>query len=171
MLILLSLLFALPLQAAAPINLTCATNPMTTSFGIRTEGEEVVATVMHSYGSRFAPAINGIFTPNDIEILAARAKLVEKMKDITTFRWPLSKCRRHNDYRFECFGTDDVQDGKDGSKIRPFALYTRRTLEDGIAGKSENLTITLSFNVDGKGDPSIAMEYPIQGCNPTYARP
>jgi hypothetical protein len=153
--------------ADTPINLTCITEVPSTSFVIWTEGKDLFGRVIYHFGSRFAPAINGIYTPNDLGVLAERASLVEKMQDVTTFRWPLSKCRRHDEFRFECFGTDDVQEGKNGEKLTPFALYTTRSSEDGIGGKWEYLSVTLTFQVDGKGDPSVQMKYPKDGCIPS----
>jgi hypothetical protein len=158
------LLSSLTAQAAAPIRLTCVTDPPSTSFGIETNGDTVEGTVVFHYGPLYAPAINGVFTPHDLGILADRSELVKKLKDITTFHWPAKNCKAHDPYRFECFGTDDVQEGRAGEKVRPFALYTTRSEEDGIAGKHTYLKVTLSFDVDGKGDPSVAMDYPIGDC-------
>jgi hypothetical protein len=163
-LILAALFSSFSALAAAPIRLTCVTDPPSTSFGVDTEGDTVAAALVFHYGPLYAPAINGVFTPHDLGILAERAELVKKLKDITVFHWPLQRCKSHDPYRFECFGTDDAQDGRGGEKIRPFALYTTRSEEDGIAGKHTYIKVTLSFDVDGKGDPSVAMDYPIGDC-------
>ncbi len=148
------------------IKLTCVTESPTTSFVIQSQGKELVARVLHHNGARYAPAISGIYTPNDLPTLSRRAKAVEKMKDDMTFRWPLSKCKKHDEFRFECLGTEDVQEGVGGAKIAPFALYTTRVKEEGLAGTYEYLMVTMSFDVDEQRDPSIEMKYPKENCIP-----
>lgn len=163
-------LFALALSVSAQgaeypdIKLTCVTESPSTSFVIESQGKELIARVIHHYGAKYAPAISGIFTPNDLPTLSRRAKAVEKMKNDMSFRWPLSKCKKHDDFRFECFGTDDVQEGEGGAKFAPFALYTTRVKEEGIAGALEYLQVTMSFDVDQDRDPSIEMRYPVGSC-------
>ncbi len=146
------------------IRLTCVTEVPTTTFAISTENDQVLATVVHHFGSRYAPAISGVFTPNDLPILQERAKLVEKMLPRTTFRWPLERCKKTGTWLFQCFGSKDVQEGVGGVKLTPTALYTSTTSEDGLAGKQEYLTVHLAFQVDGKGDPSVRMKYPRSDC-------
>lgn len=162
--ILFSLWLAFSAQAAPfTIDLVCATEPLSTTFGIRVEKDEVIASVIHHNGSGYAPAFSGIFTPNDIPLLAERAALVRKMLPITTFRWPLKNCSRNGDL-LKCFGTDDVEEGEGGAKLRPFALYTTKTTEEGIAGRLEYLSVTVSFDVDGKSGSYVEMKYPRGYC-------
>lgn len=151
--------FALAQESPAPISLSCLTEVPTTTFVMSTVGKDLEVLVMHSNGSSYAPSINGVFTPADLPLLTERSLLVEKMKDVMLFRWPMKNCTRHSEQRFECFGTDDVQLGKGGEKIQPFAIYTAVSTEEGIGGKWDYLTVNLSFKVDGKGDPSLSMKY------------
>jgi hypothetical protein len=160
-------LSTLAIAAESPtIRLTCVTEYPSTSFVIESKGKELVARVLHHHGAKYAPAISGIFTPSDLPILARRAALVEKMSADMSFRWPLSSCKKHDDFRFECFGTEDMQLGEGGAKIAPFALYSTKIREDGIAGAYESLQLTMTFDVDGERDPSIEMKYPMEACVP-----
>lgn len=149
----------------SPILLTCVTEFPTTSFAISTEGDFVVARVIHHNGSGYAPAISGTFTPNDLKLLSERAELVRKMKPDMTFRWPKAKCKKlGSPLVFQCFGTDDVQEGEGGAKFEPFALYSTAKTEDGIAGHYDWISIALTFDVDGAHGASIEMTYPKSSC-------
>lgn len=151
--------------ASGDILLTCVTEWPTTSFVVSTEGEEVVARVIHHNGSGYAPAFSGTFTPNDLKLLAERGELVKKMKNDMTFRWPKSKCKKlGTPLVFQCFGTDDVQEGEGGAKIAPFALYSTSKTEDGIAGHFDWISVAMTFDVDGAHGASIEMTYPKNGC-------
>lgn len=156
------LLFATQTQAA-DYELTCVTDPPTTTFGIWREGEETIVRVIHHYGSRFAPAFTGIYTPNDIPYLAEQAKLVLKMPSITTFHWPLKSCSLNGEV-YKCFGTDDVQEGEGGAKLKPFGVHTAVSKEETIAGKNEYTIVSLNFDVDGKSGPRLEMKYPKEQC-------
>ena len=124
----------------------------------------VLGTVIFHQGPDFAPAINGMFTPSDLAELAARAARVKKLRDQMTFAWPLENCRQRGELRFECLGSDDVQTGRNGEKIRAFALYTARIDEDGLAGRRSLLRVNLSFTVEGDGDAYVTMDYPLDNC-------
>jgi hypothetical protein len=143
--------------------LTCMTEPPTTTFGIWREGEEMIVRAIHHFGARFAPSFNGIYTPNDIPYLAEQAKLVLKMPAITTFHWPLKNCSLKGEV-LKCFGTDDVQEGEGGAKLKPFGVHTAVSTEETIAGKHEYTTVSLNFDVDGKSGPRLEMKYPKGQC-------
>jgi hypothetical protein len=127
-------------------------------------GDGLNATVVFHAGPRFAPVINGLYTPYDLPILTERAALAQKLKDLMVFHWPMHSCTFHEGLRFECYDTDDVEAGRNGEQVRPTALYTTRVEEDGIAGKTTTLRVNLSFTVDGQGDPALTMDYPIGDC-------
>ncbi|MCO5143192.1 MAG: hypothetical protein M9962_08900 [Oligoflexia bacterium] len=159
--VLLSLFIGLPAKA---FQLTCYTEYLTTTFVIWTENEDLYARVIHHNGAEYAPAIVGIYTPKDIPILERRANLVKQMQNETTFRWKKEKCKFREGNRFECFGTDDIQYGRGGEKIEPFALYSTEVAENGIAGKLNYLWLRLTFDVDGESGPAVEMEYPTFQC-------
>lgn len=160
---LLLMMFA-PMAHAFDYDLTCVTNPPTTSFGIWTEGEEMVVRVLHHHGSRFAPAFTGVYTPNDVSYLAEVAKLVQKMPAITTFRWPRKNCSL-NGAVLKCFGTEDVQEGEGGAKLKPFGVHTSRTKVESIAGTNEYTHVSVVFDVDGKSGPRLEMPFPEGECS------
>ena len=164
MLILLSLLFSPLTVSAAPIRLACVTEWPTTSFVVREEGDTLSAQLIFHNGTEYAPVINGIYTPHDLPTLAEKAALAQKLSNQTTFHWPAKKCHGHDLHRFECFGTEDEQKGVGGEAIRPFALYTTKLSEDGIAGKYEYVSMALTFNVVGQGESAVEMRYDAQGC-------
>lgn len=156
--------FSTTTALAEEFELACVTETPTTTFVIRTEGELLKARLILHHGPEFAPAINGVFTPRDLPILSDRANLARKLLSDTTFTWPRKNCRFRDDVRFECFGTDESSAGVGGVKIRPFALYTSRIKEETIAGTHNYVSLRMSFDVDGKGDPSVEMKYDSVGC-------
>lgn len=163
---LLSLWLAIAAPAAPlPIDLVCVTEWPTTSFVIQEEGEKLRVELLFHSGSEYAPAITGIYTPRDLPIITERANYALVFPNYSVFRWPLAKCDKHDDpLRFECFGTDDVQNGNGGERIKPFALYTTKVSEDGIAGKLDYLKVAFTYQVNGKGDPSLEMTYDRAAC-------
>lgn len=156
----------LPLSAEAkPFDLGCITEHPTTSFLIQEVDDQMVAKVYLHHGPEFAPVFQGIATFRDFPILQDQAKGVLKLKNAMTFRWPMKKCKVTDAIRFQCFGTDDEQDGVDGAKVKPFALYSTRIWEDSIAGKLESVSIRLTFTVDKKESSAIDMNYPANNCS------
>ncbi|MGZ3693681.1 MAG: hypothetical protein ACXWQO_05745 [Bdellovibrionota bacterium] len=150
---------------AGDYHLVCYTDPLTSSFDIsqKADSDELLGTVIFHYGTEYAPAISGIYTPHDLPLLTERAALVKEMKPTTTFHWPKKKCLIGEQGRMECFGSEDVQDGEDGVKFTPFAIYTTRISEDGIAGKFDYLRVTLSIYA-GQKNAIVEMNYPLSGC-------
>lgn len=152
------LLLLLPVSALAkPFDLRCFTDPLTTSFSLKEKGDQMEVQVMHSYGSEYAPGLTGTFTPHDIPLLTERAELVRKLKPIMTFHWPLKKCS-FPEGRVECFGSEDEQEGEGGVKFQPWALYTSKISEDGLAGKLEYTRITLSLYT-GRKETVLKMDF------------
>ena len=122
------------------------------------------------HGPEFAPVFQGIATYRDFPILQEQAKGILKLKNAMTFRWPMKKCKIIDSIRFQCFGTEEEQEGIDGAKVKPFALYSTRIWEDSIAGKLESVALRLTFTVDKKESSAIDMKYPAQNCSSTLAR-
>lgn len=161
--LLFALLLSVPAVAAEkPIALYCFTEPMSTSFMIDTVGKEVQARVMFSYGAAYAPAISGIFTPSDLPTLEKWAGYIKKMKPEMTFHWPRAKCKAEKS-RFECWGSDDVQEGEGGVPFQPFALYSTNIIEDGVAGRQEFIQVTMSV-FTGNDNGTVEMKFPKEGC-------
>jgi hypothetical protein len=156
------LLLPTPLYAA-PYALRCSTDPATNSVAIEEVGDEIRATVLLEYGAEYAPALAGDHTPHDLPLLAERARLASKLKPVMTFYWPRQKCEFPADGRIECFGTGDAQDGQDGAKFTPFAVYTTNVTEQGLAGKQESTRVTLALYSEGKS-VDLKLEYPAGSC-------
>lgn len=154
--------FLLPLLAVAeePIHLTCVTEFPTTSFLIEQKGEEVVARVIHHNGMKYQPLWSSTITPNDLSMLEERASVMNKLSTDMSFRWPRKNCVKHGEFRFECFGTSDVQT-INGLKVEPYALYTSLVSHDNLAGKYEELKVYMSYDINGKGGFSTEMNYPL----------
>jgi hypothetical protein len=132
-------------------------------FVISTVGDRVTARVVHLYGTEYAPAISGVYTPHDLPILSEQAQLIRQMKSDMTFYWPLKNCKWIGEKHFECWNTDDVEVGENGVKFAPFALYTTKISEDGPAGHLEEIQVTLTVS-SGDKEARLEMRYDSQGC-------
>ena len=152
--------------ADQPFEFSCLTEIPTTTFVVWTEGEEVLARVIHHNGSQYAPAIVGTYTPNDLPTLAKRAAAVRKMKNDTTFRWPKAKCQHLGEMGLYCTGATGTAEGEEGAKLKPWALYTSTVVEEGVAGKLESMNVSVIFDVDQDRDQSVEMKYPKGSCVP-----
>lgn len=144
------------------IKLTCVTDYPSTSFVIRQEGGRLLGRVIHHNGLAYMPIHSGIITPSDLKIMSERAATLTQLEPDMEFSWPLEKCVRHDDHRFECFGTDDRRE-INGKQVVPFALFTSRINHDNIAGQYEDIMVTLTFSIDGKSY-ATDMNYPVRNC-------
>lgn len=161
-------LFLIPACSyAAGIELTCVTEFPTTSFIVKqAEDGYVYARMIQHNGTKYMPIFSGIIVPNDLPMLAEKAERLQKLATDMTFRWPAKNCVKHDDFRFECFGTDDSKE-VNGTRIAPFALYTGRVKHDNIAGRYEELRVGMDFSVGERSQTDdVEMSYPSGFCVP-----
>lgn len=145
------------------IDMTCVTSSYpTTSFIIQTKGDRVQARVIHHNGLKYMPIHSGIVTPNDIKMLAGASADLAKLGTDYVMTWNASNCKVEGEKRFSCFDGDDTNIA--GAKVSPWAIYTSRSVHDTIAGRYENVTMSLSLKIDGV-DRSFAMDYDLSECN------
>ena len=117
MLLILSLLFALDTSLASTretknISFRCVTGMPTTSFVVKTEGDQVVLTTVHHNGTDYMPIHEGIVVPKDFEYLAEKAKALTLLGDRVEFRFPLANCSVYAKGLMSCHGNDKkVVDG------------------------------------------------------------
>ncbi|NUM88813.1 MAG: hypothetical protein HUU37_06395 [Bdellovibrionales bacterium] len=150
-------------HAALPLRVSCATDPVTTMFDIAENGEKLEVSVLHMNGIDYAPLDVTVITPRDVEsYLPKKAAALKKMPEMSTFTWPMKNCRVHDGFRFECFGTDDVQ-FHNGVKLAPFAAWSERIIHNNPAGSYIERAIVLSVDVDGES-VHVRMVYPESGC-------
>jgi hypothetical protein len=161
--VLLNALFITPTEAK-PFQLGCMTEHPSTTFVIQEKEDFMEALIVHHHGSAFAPVLNGIALYRDLPIIMEQSKAVLKMQREMTFRWPMKKCKIRDDIKFECFGSDDVQEGLDGAKLKPFALYTSKITEDTLVGKWDSVSIRFTFSTDSGESSAVDMKYPMEGC-------
>jgi hypothetical protein len=156
---------------AKPYQLGCMTEHPSTTFVIQEKEDFMEALIVHHHGSAFAPVLNGIALYRDLPIIMEQSKSVLKMKREMTFRWPMKKCKIRDEIKFECFGSDDVQEGLDGAKLKPFALYTGKITDDTFVGKWDSVSIRFSFSTDTGESSAVDMKYPMEGCFKPKNRP
>lgn len=135
------------LAMLAPIAFKCMTGFPTTTFTVRTEGNEVVVETLHHNGVKYMPIHRGIVVPSDIPYLEAKTKVLGKMGARNEFRFPLDKCKIYGKGLMSCAqGNSQVFDG-----TRMTATYfntstsTDRTMEFSF----DKTTVTLSVNIEG----------------------
>ena len=59
---------------AAPANFTCATDPLSTSAVVFTNGADVTIRIVHHNGTMYMPIASATVTPSDLKILEQKAQ-------------------------------------------------------------------------------------------------
>lgn len=148
---------------ALPLKVTCATDPVATIFVIEETDERIEITTVHANGMEYAPLDVRMITPNDVvNYLPKKVAALKKIPETTTFSWPKNKCTIHDGFRFECYGTDDVQT-HEGVKLAPFGVWSERIINQNPAGQYVERAVTMSVDVDGE-TVHVRMIYPENGC-------
>ena len=130
----------------APFRLICMTEFPTTSIAVQTEGDEVIARVIHHNGMKYMPLHSGIMTPNDLTHFADKAKVFAKLGDHYEFRWGRSKCERQDQDLFSCELGKDTE--INGTKVNPFSIYSRRLTTESQIGKYEKLELSFIITIE-----------------------
>ena len=161
---LLCALSTIALADAPKIHMACLTQPYSTSIVAETKDKELHLRVVHHNGVGYAPALSGNYTPNDIPILTERAALARKLAMDMTFIWPIEKCKKIDDIRYECSDSKQVLD-VNGVKIKPWSIEISRFTEEFSFGTFVSNKASILLNIDGK-DLFLEMRYAVGECIP-----
>jgi hypothetical protein len=157
------ILISLFSSVGAAYELMCFTEIPSTSFWLRTEGDKLIARVIHHYGPQYAPMHNGMVTPNDLEVLKPRAEAVKKLPSDYEFSWPAKNCNFPAAYRMDCMNSSDTKT-INGVKLEPWGIYTGITDRTNIAGRYREINVDLNLEIDDV-NVFISMSYPEGSCS------
>ncbi len=152
--------------AAEPphIELTCFTEYSSTSFYVGTNNDKVVARMINYYGMKFAPALVGVFTPNDVKLLAERAELVQKLNKDMLFYFDRKSCKKGPGLTFQCMGVLEPQ-FVNGAKVDTLYISVLKKSTETVDFSYVNHIVRLSLQIDGK-EVTIEMPYQENECVP-----
>lgn len=133
--------------APAQVELKCMQKFPTTTFLAKTEGNEVVLTVIHHNGTQYMPIHEGIIVPGDLNYMSEKAQLIMKMGDRQEFRFPLNKCKVYKNNIFSCSSgnTKKFQDIEVTATSFNSSLMTAQFLDS----TTEYVKLSLNFNISG----------------------
>lgn len=156
-------LFTATLAAAAPVNVTCATDPLTTSFAIFTTGDDVTVRVIHHNGSSYMPLSRQTITPSDLSGLQQKAAALEPLGDQYDLHIKASNCRLTSDKLVDCHGPIDQT--VSGRKFTWLYVTTSKitTVSPVLSEPSVRTAVDVDFTMDGK-DYDFGMEYEAGAC-------
>ena len=149
-LIFLSLCFFGLTAKADPVNITCTTDPLTTSLAIFTVGTDVTVRVIHHNGVDFIPLSQTNFTPRDLAGLVQKAKALQQLGAQYDIHISSDQCRINNQKLISCHGS--IDQSINGQKISYFSLDTSSvsTLSPLYPNPTLRTTVTLALTMDGK---------------------
>jgi hypothetical protein len=151
------------LAFAVPVNLTCTTDPLTTSVAIFTRGSDITFRVINHNGTDYIPLASNNVTPNDLTKLAQKAKDLVQLGAQYDIHLDVSRCSVNGQKLVDCYGP--VQQTINGHKLNWFSLDTAKTTTVSALGSTplERTTLNLSITMDGK-DYDFNMDYDANSC-------
>ena len=153
-------LISQPLAAAAT-RMTCVTEFPTTSVFMESEGEETVVNVIHHHGFKYMPLHSGIITPSDLQTMAQKAALFEKLGDRYEFRWNSSDCTKVGENIIQCYSGKPTS--INGTEVKPFSVYTKATHSQSHAGTFNSLEVSFLIDIEGSSQ-HFSMSYDASEC-------
>ena len=148
--------------SAQAMSVACVTEWPTTSVYGQTEGDELVVKVFHHNGEGYLPLYTGIITPNDLPKMQRKAELFTKLGSLYEFRYDLKNCKRINEDIMFCNGGKETE--INGIRFRPFAMYTKRILNEYDLGSYEQIEVAFLLNFNGETE-HISMQYMSNECH------
>ena len=131
---------------ALALEFNCITQPPTTSFVSRMEGNTLIVKTIHHSGTDYMPIYEGVIVPKDLPYLRRSAELMAKMGSETEFRFPLDRCEIFGEGLFRC-GMGESQNIS-GLEVLPLYIETSKiseTVEDQTF-ESTKVRLGLSLN-------------------------
>jgi hypothetical protein len=147
---------------ATPINLTCTTNPLTTSLAIFTTGIDVTVRVINHNGVDFIPISQTTVTPHDLIRLSQKAKILQKLGAQYDIHIDSSRCSLSQKL-INCYGPIDQT--INGEKISYFTLDTSTLTTKSVLSPTQDVQTVAHFSmtIDG-ADYDFAMNYDTKNC-------
>lgn len=131
------------------LHFSCVTEFPTTSFispEFSTDGK-LKMTLLNHNGVGYMPVHNGLVTVNDINVMAERAKMLEKVGKQVNIEFELANCKVYTDKSFSCYNGTKFKAG--GTEFDAFSVWSAKNDLRFNDIHFEQWTMTLSLIVDG----------------------
>ena len=131
----------------AQVQMKCMQKFPTTTFLAKTEGSEVILTVIHHNGTKYMPIHEGIIVPGDLNYMAEKAQMMMKMGDRQEFRFPLNKCKVYKDNVLSCINgeTKKFQD----IEVTAMSFHSSLISSQFLDSTTEYVKLSLNINISG----------------------
>ena len=149
--------------ASSPFELLCVTDPPTTSFLARQQGDKVQVILDHQHGPAYAPIHRGLTTGADLDTLAARARLIKETGSRIETEWPADSCVVTEDLVVRCAKADLPVQKINGADFRPYSFDTSWVIEKNSFGKFQKVELTFEYEVNGQ-KLGVPMNYDRSEC-------
>ena len=149
--------------ASAPFELTCVTDPPTTSFVAQQRGDKVRVILAHHFGPAYAPIHRGLITGANLDTMAERARTVKETGSLIETEWPAESCAVAEDFVVRCAKADLPVQKINGSDFRPYAFDTTFVIEKNSFGKFHKVLLDFEYEVNGRS-VRVPMSYDLSEC-------
>jgi hypothetical protein len=148
---------------ANALNMTCTTDPMTTSVVVFTTGTDTTVRVINHNGVDYLPLSQSIITPHDLAGLVAKATVLKKLGAQYDIHLNSSQCSVNSQKLVSCYGA--INQTINGEKITYFSLDTElvSTLSTFSTTPNVQTVATLTLTIGGN-DYDFAMDYNAGQC-------
>ena len=149
-------------EPATAINMKCASNPGTTTFEVRTEGDQVIVRTTHVNGVDYMPIHEGVIVPHDFAYLTAKMNVLKLTGAQNEFKFPLSKCKIFGHGIMSCAQGERKTFGD--TEIEAMNFYTAKTAEKVFDFAFTGWKATISLHAYGLPVMDVPMNYSPEDC-------
>jgi hypothetical protein len=148
---------------ADPVNMTCATDPLTSSIVVFTTGADVTVRVIHHNGTDYLPLASSNITPHDLPALAQKAKILQQLGAQYDLHLKSNQCTINSQKLVSCYG--ETNQTLNGHKLSYFTFDTSSvsTLSTLYPDPNLNTVANLTITVDGT-DYAFGVGYSPKDC-------
>jgi hypothetical protein len=151
---------------ADPVNLTCTTDPLSTSIAVFTAGTDVTVRVIHAFGTDYMPLSHATITPHDLPALQQKAADLARLGAQYDIHIDSSQCKIDGQKLVSCAG--GIDQTVNGRHLTYLFLGTSNTttVSPLYPDPFQQTWVDVSITMDGK-DYDFGMDYPPSGCAST----
>ncbi|MGZ3651898.1 MAG: hypothetical protein ACXVB9_16355 [Bdellovibrionota bacterium] len=169
MLALILFLLGAPNAKADPVNVTCTTEPLTTSLVVFTKGADVTVRVIHHNGTDHMPLSTRNVTPSDLSRLTQKANDLKQLGSQYDIHLDSSHCALSAQKLIDCHGA--IDETVEGHRLTWLSLDSSKiTAVSPLYPLAVNqISMNLAFTMDGK-DYDFAAGFDARNCVDTSPR-
>ncbi len=142
--------------------LMCITDPMTTSYIAKVEGDKVVVQMFNANGVKYMPIHEGLVTSSDFDFLKNKSGLLTQLSDNESFSFSLSDCFYYSGKMMSCSnGSTKTINGKEFQGLH---FFTSTGTSNSFGYTFTKTRVVLSIYVKGEVVMDIPMHYADEDC-------